>query len=649
LIEPSQNPSHLPAAKSIAAVRVRNAVSGYGVAVLLLVYFALWTVTGRYWGLQHDAQLYAAQALAKIRPDAFSGDLFLRFASQDDFTLFPYFYAWIINLLGLDHGAAMLTISLFIGWMLLAWRLARALIGREQAWLAIGLLIVVPGWYGAGLVFRTVEPFLSARPAAEVVCLGAFLAFIHGQRIFAAALLALAAVIHPIMAFAAALAMICLSTPWHELRLFWPVAAVFCCAGAVAGAFLFGGDSAFMAHEWLQMTKSRSSYLFPQNWNAPDWQTNLLPLLTVLFASQVLVGWPKRLAQAAFWIGTCGLLLAMLAATVLPLKLLLQGQPWRWIWLANIFAIMFLPSTLSAAWRHSTAGRVVALMICIAWLLTEWSSADQLPPVGVAGVLLIGSQAIWWARAHIGNSHFALLQAGAIGGVGLTLLGLAMSIAAVLKGQFDFGGDPIWVQKTADMLEFVAVPAGLVTAAWWVTVRSWSPACAAVAGITAAVLAIGATPGAANAWFAETYSASARATFSGWRDRIPAHAEVLWPEGLPQTWFLLDRRSYMTVSQLGGIVFSEALATEARRRALILEPLVPVGHWFLDQSVTGRRTAQLTNGVLTEICVTGGPDFIVDDEDLGLYTTKIEWPTRAKFMFLYDCRDIRRSAPAAQL
>ena len=615
----------------------------------MLVYFALWTITGRYWGLQHDAQLYAVQALAKLQPDVFSGDLFLRFSSQDDFTLFPHLCAWVIDSLGLDRAAALLTLLFFAAWMLLSWLLARTLFGSRMAWLATGLLLVIPGWYGAGHVFRTAEPFLSARPAAEVACLGALLAFVQGRRLAAAALVVLAAAVHPIIAFPAALALVGLSMQRQDRRLFWPASAVLCFAGAIAGAVLVGGDSALMTGEWLLATKSRSDYLFLQTWDPPDWQTNLLPLVTVLFATQVLTGWPKRLAEAAFWVAICGLALAALASTVLPLKLLLQGQPWRWLWLASVLAIMFLPATLSAAWKDSTAGRVVALLVASAWLLAEWSSTDQLPPVGVAGILLTFALVVWWSRGRLREAQLALMLKGATGGVGLTLLGLAMTVAAVLKGQFDFGGDPAWVQRIADTLEFVAVPACIVTAAWWVTVRSRRPVGGTIAGLAATALVVGAAPGAAATWLTESFSASERDAFSDWRSRIPPQAEVFWPDGLPETWFLLERRSYLTISQLGGIVFSDALAAEAHRRARLLSPLVPAGHWFLDPAAEGRKATLLTAGVLSDICVDGGPDFVVDDDgDLGLEAAVIEWPTRAKFQYLYDCRDLRRRAFATR-
>jgi hypothetical protein len=621
--------------------------SRLGVAVLVIAYIAIWTVTGRYWGLQHDAQLYAVQALAKIQPEIFSGDLFLRFRSQDNFTLFPYLCAWTIEWLDVHHAAALLTLVSFVGWMLVSWRLARALVGPQLALLGTGFLLVVPGWYGAGLVFRTAEPFLNARTPTEVFCLAAFLAYVRGYRLVAGALLSLAAIFHPIMAFPPALILLCLSMPWREARYFWPLAAAMCCVGAIAGAFLLGGHPVFVAGDWLRMTTARCDYLFPQLWLPRDWQTNALPLLTVLFASQLLNGWSKRLANATFWIAACGLVLASLAGTILPLKLILQGQPWRWMWVASALGIMLLPSTVAAAWRHSPAGRVVALLLCAAWLLAQWSSTEEVPPIGVAGLLLLCSQAIWLLRDRLSNPIVRVMTAGAAAALGLSLLGLAMSVSAILKGRFDFGGDPLWVQTTADVLYLPGAAMCAVTAVWFMTIRSWTQSRIAAVGIVAAALGVASAPAAAAAWMDVTYSKSAYTAFSAWRGRIPQDAEVLWPDGLQETWFLLNRRSYLTNSQMAGIIFSDELARESWRRAEILEPLMPARYWLRNPS--GRKqTASLSVDLLARICIEGGPDFVVGGKDLGLDPVKVEWPTRAMYRYLYDCREIRSlRGPAA--
>jgi hypothetical protein len=73
-------------------------------------------------------------------------------------------------------------------------------------------------------------------------------------------------------------------------------------------------------------------------------------------------------------------------------------------------------------------------------------------------------------------------------------------------------------------------------------------------------------------------------------------------------WFLMEHRSYLSVPQLGGIVFSEPLASEARRRTSTLAPVVQPGYWFAEPGVAQPR--RLTRDVLARVCVTGGPDFV---------------------------------------
>ena len=532
--------------------------------------------------------------------------------------------------------------------MLVSWHLARALAGRDYAWLAVGLLLVVPGWYGAGTVFRTAEPFLSARPAAEILCLGALLSFVLGRRLVAAGLVG-ARGCRCIRSWRFPSRSPCWA--WRcrgsESRGFWPIAALACCVGAVAGSFVISWPSPLMTEDWLQLTRTRSNYLFPHYWLASDRQANAIPLFSLLLASHFLDGWARRLAKAAFWIAVSGLVLATLADVVVPLKLLLQGQPWRWIWPCIVLAIILLPSTLAAAWRRAPAGRAVALLMCSAWLLGQWSSSDQVPPIGGAGLILAFATGLWWARDSLRQPVLRAVVAGATVGFLLTLVGIVMSVVAVLAGRFDFGTDPPWIQATGDVLQLVAVGACVVAAAWWLTVQSWSPAGGAAVGLAAASLALAALPGAARTWIAESYSTPERAVFSDWRIHIPKDAEVLWPDGLQETWFLLGRRSYLTVSQLGGIVFSADLAKEARRRADLIAPLVPPGNWFADPATAGTHPAALTTTILAEICVMGGPDFVVDNEDLGIAVSVVEWPTRAKFRYLYDCATVRRNVAAA--
>ena len=104
--------------------------------VLLLV--ALWLVMHGYHGLTGDGQIYAFQAFARLHPQL-TGDLYLQNTSQDQFTMFSPIYAWCIGALGLENAARLLTL-LFTLWFLAAtWSFARAITGRDAAWLAVAL------------------------------------------------------------------------------------------------------------------------------------------------------------------------------------------------------------------------------------------------------------------------------------------------------------------------------------------------------------------------------------------------------------------------------------------------------------------------------------------------------------------------------
>src|SRR5271155_5780791 len=134
--------------------------------VALLV--TLWPLIHRYEGLGGDAELYAFQALAKIQP-SLSHDLYLANTSQADYTIFSSLYAFCINLLGL-HDAAMILLIIFKVWFFSgAWLLARVFMNRDTAFLAVALLIILSGSYGAFDVFRFSEDWLTARSFAEAL------------------------------------------------------------------------------------------------------------------------------------------------------------------------------------------------------------------------------------------------------------------------------------------------------------------------------------------------------------------------------------------------------------------------------------------------------------------------------------------------
>jgi hypothetical protein len=281
-------------------------------------------------------------------------------------------------------------------------------------------------------------------------------------------------------------------------------------------------------------------------------------------------------------------------------------------------------------------------MTCTAWLLMHWSSAGSIGPFGLSGLLLVCASATWLVRKRLRPGTPRILLLGATLAVLVALAGLMMSVFAVVRTGFDFGDEPFWIQKTADALKMPAMGICVVVAAWWVTLQ-WRAPPAITAGVlaSAATLALAAAPGMVRSWSVQFAPQPARERFAAWRRVIPKDAEVFWPDGLREVWFLLDRRSYLSLSQLGGVVFSEELANEARERALVLSPLAPAGKWFGDVSASGDEPVDLTREALRQVCASHGPDFIVGDEDLGWQVARIEWPDTGLYRYLYECRSIR--------
>src|SRR5687768_15276438 len=76
---------------------------------LALAVAGLYLALHPYLGITHDARLYTLQALNHLRPDLYGNDVFLRYGSQDDYTLFTRLHAVAIAWLGIEPAAAVLT------------------------------------------------------------------------------------------------------------------------------------------------------------------------------------------------------------------------------------------------------------------------------------------------------------------------------------------------------------------------------------------------------------------------------------------------------------------------------------------------------------------------------------------------------------
>src|ERR1700688_368975 len=86
--------------------------SRLGIAVLGMFALATWALSHSYLGIFHDARLYVLQALAHLNSGPLLRDAFLRFGSQDDFTIFSPIYSSASRLIGIENAAALFTLLL---------------------------------------------------------------------------------------------------------------------------------------------------------------------------------------------------------------------------------------------------------------------------------------------------------------------------------------------------------------------------------------------------------------------------------------------------------------------------------------------------------------------------------------------------------
>ncbi len=611
-------------------------------AVYGLVLLALWSVLGRYQGITHDGVLYALQAVARLHPDPLAGDLFLRYQSQDRFTVFPLAYAYLIEFVGAGRAAALLTFALQLSWYAAAWAIARRLQSPALALLSLALLLLLPGTYGAMEVFRYAEPFLTARLLAEALSLAALLCLLASRPVLAMTSTVLALLVHPLMAFPVALLMAVHLLPLNRprSRVLLGIAVV---AGATFGSFLIGQPDPYIQGDWLEALRQRSVFLFTDLWGVPEWETQVMILATLGLGALALPdgSTARRLTASALLVAVAGLALAVLSSQWLELRILLQGQPWRWPWIGKVLAIAILPSLVVHLWRSARTGQAAAVLLAIAWLLAGVGALREVPPFGVAGLLCFFSLLLWVARDKVSPESLRHLRILVVLAPLLAALFFASLAYMAINNDFSFGYDPIWVQRIQDVLGTPGMAASLAVLAWYLLIVVRSRIAASVLAVAAVALLYGAGPEYLRRWVNSPFDDAGRQQMAEWRRLIPRDAEVLWPGAPHGAWLLLDRRSYMSISQGAGSVFSAETTRELLRRAEVLSPLVSPGFWILEPKAVEEDERALTPEIMQAICKDPALGFVIHQQEIPGAVGRIEWPGPGYAIYLYDCRRFR--------
>jgi hypothetical protein len=616
--------------------------------VLSILVALLWALRHQYAGITSDAQLYAFQALARLHP-ALATDLSLQNTSQDDYTLFTPFYAAVIAVLDVRPAALALWIPCKLGFLIAAWCTVRALSSRETALVSVALLAATIGSYGAATVFRYDEDYFTARSVAEALVLFALACHLRGRRLLGFGLAIGALTLHPLMALPGLLLLLCLtvSTRLAVAGAFGGVAAtlVFACAPLVRpelGRFITVMDPA-----WLAIVRERSQFLFLQLWSVADWELNVRPFLA-LTVSYAVVTDPlvRRVSVAGMLVGGAGLCVALIASSVGPVAILLQGQAWRWVWLTGLLAVLLVVPTGKRLWQDERWGPVYLVL----WL-SAWCFGGAL-----AIACLGGLAALWFSRSRLAaflpGLHRAWLHWAAAGGVAAILLWTiqqARTIVALPLTVPSFGYPAM--QKLRSVFELGVPSVLLILLVLWVlggNRRAWAP------------VALGTCLGAAligtlQSNFPQRSRIGMPAElreFDDWRATIPPTGTVYVPAFKDSggfVWFTLERPAYLSTDQSAGVVFSRRTAMEIERRSEVLLP-VEDPDWEImthlakargnhGKAATGSRP--LTARSLAEICRDPVLGFVAAVQNVGF--DPIQHASRGTWSGwnLYDCERVR--------
>lgn len=615
--------------------------------LVLLLLLALWFFGHPYQGLWHDGIFYAVQALARLRPDVYKSDLFFLYGSQDSFTLFSPIYATFIRLLGLDGAMLALLLSGYALWVGAAMLLASSMLRGFSFWLGLVLVVAMSRAYSA-ISLEYAEPFLTPRLIAEGLTLLSIALLLKGKRLASFAALTAAFTMHPLMALAGAafvgLYLVC-DKP-REALVVGLLASALVLLLAWSGVSPFDRLFATMDPEWMKLAVARAPLVFWDEWRHEEryeeWQNSLLLSFSLLVAAgSAANGTTRRAFLLPPVIGTAGLLLFWLGTSLFHDVLLIQLQPWRWLWLTQLFSYLAAAWLIGEFWQRDHASRLLLLGFLTAWL--------TLATIGGPLAVLVCGLFIWHVRCGkavvipewLARPLYALPFP--VAAWWLTNIWLEITPSALMKtlgsSALEFG--LVW------LMLFLSAGGGAIAvliflAVWRYGADHRKPVhLATTAGVVFLLmlsLVFWDRQGAQQRYYAQQALKDGVPSFSR---VIPAGAVVYWEDDVQMTWFGLGRASYASLGQTVGLIFNRQTAIEGKRRVDRLAALGVKDGFFTP--VKGRATLpEKTFAGLIHVCHDPALGYVILSKDFGAGVIARHFEQMAgKNFYLYDCAYLR--------
>lgn len=548
----------------IAADRVHAASWADGAAPItplqVVLLAALWIATHPYQGIIHDARLYLVQALERLHPRDFAGDLFFAYGSQDNFTIFSRLYAPLIALVG--PSAAHLSADILgqLCWFSALLYLARRMFGSgRSAVLAAGGVILLNPFYGGLHIFSYGEPFATPRLFAEALVMLALGLALRQRFVRAALCLAPGLLIHPLMTLPG-IGVVAVLAAWDNRRLWLLYLAGAFCVGvlAAAGVAPFGRLLMRFDPAWFATVLKRCDFGFITRWN---WGsiTDVGPAAVLcVIAMAVASRAERRLLYAVAVVAAGGVAVTLLGGDLGRDVLIVNLQPWRTLWLLVLVGNAWAGAVILRLVDAASAQKFLLLAIACN-VVERWLRLPSVVSSIVFAIAFLEFLRGYWTRRpppHLLALAGATVALCCIGSM-FVLLWFAVPAKSAIVGYaaVGVGGGVIAAGATLLLL----------------SIGRSSPVSAGLWGLAlVALLAATAVSDQRTKWQAFLENGSVPADLSQF---VANSGTVYWELGVDLLWTKLQQPSYYSCLQGAGAMFYARTAAAYQRRTDALSVL----------------------------------------------------------------------------
>lgn len=538
--------------------------------VISSILVTLWLLKHPYNGILQDGVIYTFMAMKDLHPDFFAGDLFIKFGSQDSYTIFPQIYAVLIKYFGIYKSALMLTVFGQLLWVFAAVSLFRTFLKGKELCISLAILFFMRSYYGGANLFQYAEPFVTPRIFSEALCILGATCVLKKRHITSAVLFIFSFLIHPLMTIGAGLIIyiyLVLASPRVLFSAPILVAAVF-----LVGLLKiepFAGLFRVITPGWYQIITERFHYLFSLQWALRDWAEFFFTISLTAAASMFSKGVMRRFFIASIIGACCGILINIIGGEIFKNEFIMQIQAWRCLWFlqfisalgAAVLIINFLGlkenklllcSFFVLTWYCLSLGAISFGITLIFFYLCVRASKDDLPPVNLPSPMvflvlvmiiiinIILPYIITLIRIFIKND-FNITTSSPLAEYVLLNLFVPLVLFPVIFFFYYY-----WEKKPSVKVVILSFAVLIFSLAVWDRQSSWSE---------------------------KLESNEDDAAY--FRNILPQGANILWDGSSDDiSWFGARRPSYISSNQGCGAIYNRKTALEYAKRLNIILPLM---------------------------------------------------------------------------